>query len=67
MRWVELPREHNGKRVKDISDLREAHESAETFLETLLTLERRSRPDNAKVVYRVFDDAGVLCGSSTQR
>ena len=35
VRWVELPGEHGGKPVKDITDLREACGSEEAFLEVL--------------------------------
>jgi len=43
VRWIELPREHNGKPVKDVSDLRETCESTEAFVDALGNLERRSR------------------------
>jgi 5S rRNA maturation endonuclease (ribonuclease M5) len=43
VRWIELPSEHSGKPVKDITDLRETCDSRETFLDTLSALEKQSR------------------------
>jgi hypothetical protein len=40
---VELPHEHDGKPIKDISDLREACASTDAFLDMLAALQTRSR------------------------
>ena len=42
VKWIELPKEHNGRRIKDITDLR-CHYSGEDFLDVLANLQVKAR------------------------
>ena len=42
-RWIELPKEVNGKKIKDITDLREACPSEDEFVAFIVQLEKSSR------------------------
>ena len=41
-KWIELPKEHNGRPIKDITDLR-SHYSGEDFLDVLADLQDKAR------------------------
>ena len=53
-KWVELPPDHNGKPVKDVTDLREACKTSDEFVSVLERLQRKAQLIEGGIDSRAF-------------